>query len=212
MRKVKIGMLAATVLASFSGATWADENVGMYIYGAVGQARVTADKGAMDAILTAAGVTGLSSSVKDTPTTYGMQLGYQFNQNWAVQAGYMASGNVEYRATGTNPAIIAADAKATAWNASAAGTMPFGSGFSGMGRLGVASVSVDESITATGPGGVGTAIASSKKTDITYGLGVKYDIAKNVTLRVDLDNYNAGTNDNGLNRFSVWSLGVGYKF
>lgn len=212
MNKIKSGLVAAALLASFSGATLADDNVGMYVYGSVGKAQTKEDKGKVDAVLTAVGVTGISSSVKDNPNTYGIQLGYQFNQNWAIQGGYAASDNVEYRATGTNPITIAADARATVWNISAAGTIPFGSGFSGTGRLGVASVNIDVSMTATGGGVSATAVTSSKKTDVTYGLGVKYDMTKNASLRIDLDNYNTGTSNNGINRFNVWTLGVGYKF
>lgn len=212
MNKIKSGMVATAALAVFSGAVMADDNIGMYVYGSVGQARVNWDKAEVDAALTTAGVTGITSSTTGNPTVYGVQVGYQFNQNWAVQGGYAASDNVEYRATGTNPVTIAADARATMWNISAAGTLPFGSGFSGTGRLGIASANVDMTVTASGPGGWVTAVESSKKTDVTYGLGVKYDFTKKASLRVDFDNYNLGTSNNGIDRYNVWTVGVGYKF
>jgi OmpA-OmpF porin, OOP family len=215
MKNLKLGALGVAMLISFSGAAFADGQVGKYyIYGAIGQAQTNENKDQIDTLLTGAGVTGLSSSLKDNPTSYGFQLGYQFSPNWAVQGGYVITGNAEYRATGTNPAIISVDEKGKAWNLSLAGTAPLGnSGLSGTARLGVASVNVDDSASVTGPGGSALAGGSTQKTGFTYGAGLKYDFSNNVFVRLDIDHYGADSNNSpGTNRYNIWAFGVGSYF
>ena len=56
-----------------------------------------------------------------------------------------------------------------------------------------------------------SASTSGSKTDVTYGIGAKYDFTNAVFVRLDLDSYNIG-NSNTSRRRTAGMLDVGYKF
>ena len=206
-------MLGMLVLLGISTASCADDT-GMYIYGGIGEAIANINQGQVDSRLTSVGATGLASSVNSNPSAYKLQLGYQFNQYWAIEGGYAAIGNLTYSGAGFYGGLPFSDQvseKADISNLSVAGTLPFGGGFSGTGRLGYASVHT----TANAQGMVGgTPISSSatvSKSAVTYGFGLKYDINEKVSLRADVDFYNAPSAAYTGN-FNIWTIGAGYKF
>lgn len=207
------GICVAAAITMVSSTVLADDS-GFYVLGAVGQTRVNYDKAGADTALTNAGVTGLVSTTSNNPTAYRLQAGYQFHPNWAIESGYVDLGKISYSATGVvgvTPGTANETDKAEAWNVSAVGILPFGNSFSALGKLGIASVrsAANATVTLTG---VGTATLgqSKTKTNATYGLGLKYDLTKNVSVRGDYDNYDTGVT--GAGNIGVWSLGVAYKF
>lgn len=206
MKKAIAGLFVAATMAGISGAALAGDE-GWYVLGGAGQLTSNNDKQILDNALTAAGGTGFSSSLSD-PTVYKLQVGYQINKNFAVEGGYLGSNNETYTASGGNlVGPVSASASASGWNLTAVGILPIANQFSLLGKLGVADIRL--SGTVTGPGG--TASASGTKTDLTYGLGAKYDFTNAVFGRFDLDSYKTGSSTSS-SRNTVWTLGVGYKF
>lgn len=202
MKKVLAGLCVAATMAGISGAALADDS-GFYVLGAVGQTR-TSTKTDTDTQLIALGATGLVSSGDNNATAYKLQAGYQVNSNLAIEGGYIYGGKFNYSATATNIAgVINATGKVTGWNLIAVGILPLGNQFSGLGKLGVADVRSSATATLAGL----SASASTSKSDLTYGLGVKYAVTNAVFLRGDWDSYK-GSNS----RSNVWTVGVGYKF
>ncbi|WP_435628338.1 outer membrane beta-barrel protein [Candidatus Ferrigenium straubiae] len=213
MKKVLAGLCVAATMATVSGVALATDE-GFYVLGSVGQTRVSYPQAATDAALTNAGAVGVVSTASNNPTAFKLQAGYQINQNFAVEGGYIDLGKISYSATGTVGGVAGTATetdKAEAWNISAVGILPFGNSFSAIGKLGVASVRSNANAAVT-LAGIGTATlgASKSKTDLTYGLGIKYDISKNFAVRGDWDRYNTGVTGTG--NISVLSLGVAYKF
>ena len=213
MRIVSNKMLGMLVLLGISTASSADDT-GMYIYGGIGKAIASMNQGQIDSELTSNGGTGIASSVNSNPSAYKLQLGYQFNQYWAIEGGYAAIGNLTYSAVGFlrgSPLSVQSSENSDIYNLSVAGTLPFGGGFSGTGRLGYASVHT----TANTQGMVGgtpfSSSATVSKSAVTYGLGLKYDINEKVSLRADVDFYNAPSAAYTGN-FNIWTIGAGYKF
>jgi OOP family OmpA-OmpF porin len=203
MKKAMAGLCVAATLVSISGAALASYS-GFYVLGAVGQTR-TDTKSETDADLIALGVTGLASSGDDNATAYKLQVGYQINQNLAVEGGYVDGGKFSYNATATAPNTpITANAKATGWNLVAVGILPLDNQFSALGKIGIADVRTSATATIAGV----SASGSASKTDLAYGLGAKYDVTNAVFLRGDWDSYKP---DSG-KRSNVWTVGVGYKF
>lgn len=200
-------MLAAALAAVSNIAAAAD--FGFYGYGSLGVARVQLDQGANDnGIRSGYGATSVSSSVNENPTAFKLQLGYQFDSTWAIEGGYTHIQKLNYDAVGriggSNVSFAASD-KLAIWSAVAAVSLPLGSsGLQATGRLGVASAREELSLSA---GGISLPINDESKTSLTYGLGLKYNLNQNVSLRADLDHYKAKDDD-----FNVWSVGAGYKF
>ena len=211
---VKMKQVAAALIALSAASTvFAADDSGVYVLGAVGSSRVAIDKAEIDSELTAVGVTGLSSTSHETDTGYKLQLGYKVNQNFAVEGGYVDLGKFTYDATFTG-GTAKATAKATGWNIVAMGILPLGDTFSLLGRLGVIRAKVDETASATGPGGSALASVSATKNKSTYGLGVAYNLSKSTSIRADYDRYSklGDKNTTGEGDVDLYSLAVAYKF
>jgi OOP family OmpA-OmpF porin len=205
MKKFTLAIIAITSLAGATTA-FASED-GWYLFGAVGQTTGSGVKPMLDYQLTSAGKNGFSSGLS-TPTVYNLYVGYQINKNVAFEGSYIGSTNETYHATGGNLAgPVTASAKISGWTLTAVGMLPLANQFSLLGKLGVADIQVTAAVTGLG----NNTYISGIKTDITYGVGTKYDFNNVVSMRLDLDSYNIGSSFSS-SRCSVWTVGVGYKF
>lgn len=205
MKKIILALMALIGLAGATTA-FADDD-GWYVLGAVGRPTGSDYQSRVDNALIAAGGTGFSSSFSKA-TVYKLQLGYQINKNFAVEGGYLGSSNQTYSATGGNlGGTLTVSGNVSGYNLIAVGILPLANQFSLLGKLGVAGL--QESVTATGGGF--TVSVNGSKTDLTYGLGAKYDFTKEISMRLDLDSYNVG-NSTSASRSNVWMVGAGYKF
>lgn len=201
-----IAMLAATVAApAFAG--------DFYVVGSVGQATMDLNKSEIDNSLTSAGVTGLSSSLDKTDTAYKIQLGYQFNQNVAVEGGYIDLGKGKYSATFTG-GTGTANAKASGVNVAVLGILPINEAFSAFAKLGVIDAKVKTDVSATGPGGSASASASSTKLKTTWGIGASYQFSKQVGVRVEYEQFKklGDASTTGESDVSLVSAGIVLKF
>jgi OOP family OmpA-OmpF porin len=206
MKKITFAVMTIAGLASAVPAFAADP--GWYLVGGIGETTGgSGGQSAVDNALTSAGAGSFSSSL-DTPSLYKLEGGYQFDKNWALEGGYLGSSHTNYSASGGNLSAAAnASASFGGWNLTGVGILPLGSGFSLLGKLGVANM--QESATASG-GGYSASTGGSKN-DLTYGIGVKYDFGNGVFARADLDSYNIG-NSNASSRSTVGMIDIGYKF
>ncbi len=201
-------LMAATLVVATNVAV--AEDFGFYMYGNAGVARISIDdQSELDAdVRSAPGVSQMSSSVEDNPTAFKLQLGYQFDTNWAIEGGYTHVEDLKYSAIARiGGASLGASLhdKISAWNVVAALTLPLGaSRFEGTGRVGVARVREEGGFTFAG---VSIVDVEESKTGLTYGVGLKYNLNPNFSVRADLDHYEAKNDD-----FNVWSVGAGYKF
>lgn len=200
MKKVLAGLCVAATMATVSGAALAADN-GFYGAVDIGQSK------AKDACTPPAGVTVTSCS--DTDTAYRLGLGYQFNQNFGLEANYVDFGNTN--AAGTVLGVpFASDASVTAFQLSATGSLPLNESFAVIGKIGAAHASVDASATALGV----TAATSANSTELTYGIGVRYNINKTMAIRAQYEDFGtvgdpATTGDSKL---TLISIGMTFSF
>lgn len=198
--------LSLTMASAFAG-DW-------YLVGSIGQSKVKdAGKGDIDAALVSAGATGLSSSLDDTDTGYKFQLGYRFNPNWAIEGGYVDLGKFNYNATFTG-GTASAQVKASGLNIAGVGTYPINDQFSVFGKLGFIDGKVEESITATGPGGTASGSASATKVKANYGFGATYNLSKAWGLRAEWERFSklGDNNTTGESDVDLLSVGVVFNF
>ena len=150
-------------------------------------------------------VSGLgSSSCDDKDTAFRLFAGYQFHPNIAVEVGYADLGKATFSGTFLGVPVTGKD-EFTAWDLVAVGSLPFGTGFSAFGKLGLYHGKVDATANVAGARGT----ASDTGTDLTLGLGVGYDFTRNLGVRAEWQRYNDFSDAGGLD---VFSLGVVYRF
>lgn len=163
-------------------------------YGGLGAGRSHADIGS-------AGIFGSTDKEDNAWKAFG---GYQFNQHFALEGGYVDLG----KASVNGPAGFGStDSKA--WQAVVVGSLPVTSQFAFTGKLGVARTETDTS----GING-GTAFGgTNRETAPTYGLGVKYDFTKTFGLRGDWDRYKVSSASlGGKTDTDLYSVSAVFKF
>lgn len=156
-----------------------------------------------------------SVSCKQTDTAYRISAGYQINDNFSAEAGYLDAGKVGANIAGTYlgvPYTGTAAIKDSEWQLAAIGTIPLGNNFSVFGKAGLSRWDVRTFVSATA-GGV-TAAGSGKATgiDFLWGLGAKYDITPSVALRAQFESHKAGdVAITGRGTIEMLNLGLIYK-
>lgn len=148
------------------------------------------------------GVSGAGISCDDKDTAWRILGGYQFNKNLAVELGYTDVGEVS--ASGT----FSASVEAKIWELVAVGSWPFTPNFSAYGKLGM--YRGDTDFSTNNPA---FANESESNTDLTYGIGVRWDFTKNLGARAEYQIYkDIGGGNIGEGDVDVISVGVIWKF
>lgn len=196
---MKFAQAAAAALALvFAGPAFSQaamSETGWYVGGSIGQ--MTAD----DAC---AGLTGAGVSCDDEDTTWKIFGGYKINRNFAAELGYSDLGEVSARGPGGT-----ATAEATAWELVGVGMLPLADRFSAYGKLGVYRGEVDGRVNTV----LLNASADESNTDLTFGLGLKYDVSQAVAIRGEWQRYgDIGGNSTGEADLDVISIGVMFQF
>ena len=149
------------------------------------------------------GVSGAGISCDDNDTMFRILGGYQFNKNLAVELGYNDMGEVSASGGG-----ITANIESKIWELVAVGSWPFTPQFSAYGKLGMYRGETDFSTNAPGVGN-----ESESNTDLTYGIGVRWDFTKNLGVRAEYQIYkDLGGGNIGESDVDAMSVGVIWKF
>jgi OOP family OmpA-OmpF porin len=110
----------------------------------------------------------------NSSTAIGVLGGYSFNQNVAAEVAYTNLGSADYYGTSITGHVF---------SVAAVGSLPLNKDFSLLGKLGVASSTVEV------PG------YSESKTDLTYGIGAQYNVSKTVGIRLVYDSFKVGSSN-----------------
>lgn len=148
----------AASLALLSTAAMAADEPFYYAGADVGQTKLDVD----------ATFEALFPTFDDTDVSVGGFVGYQFNQNIAMELGYRSLADFKF---------AGADWRARQTALSVIGSIPFGSGFSVFGRLGYNHVSLK--VKSAG----GTDTESESK--VMYGVGMAFQITPVIAARVE---------------------------
>lgn len=183
-------ILPAAFLAISAPAAAQQSDMGFYIGGAYGMSSFDIDT---------AGIT--NPSVDDSDSGFKIFGGYQFSRNWGVEVGY-----VDFGKAGIRGSILGTpfngDLGVTALTVAGTGTMPMNESFSLLGKVGIWNWDAKASVAALGT--VGT--ASDSGTDLFFGVGLRYNLSKNLGLQLEVEQYS------GDDSITYTSLGLRYKF
>ena len=162
--------------------------------------------------------TGLIGSADEEDTGWKLFAGYQFNKYIGLEGGYYDLGKASFAGTLATaippfPAGTAASVnlKSKAYALSAVGTLPLGrSAFSLTARLGIAYSEADADVRL---GAGATASSSDDATELTYGLGVRYDVTRSFSVRGEWERFRiGGSNIGDKSDVDLFTLNAYYRF
>lgn len=197
---------------------------GWYLIGYGGEASASGlSQGQVDrnleAIFASVGleIVDATSTLDDTDTGFGIGGGYQVNDHFAFEFGYVDLGSISYRAAGTvtdgvdqlaAEAVLGSSADGPV--VSVLGILPIGERFSVYGRVGLSLLSAEGRAQITVDGDSGRASQSDQKTDPMFGIGVEYDLTKHFAIRLGWDRYLDVATENvaGDTDADLYSVGV----
>ena len=177
-----------------------------YVGGSIGQARYK-------------GTPGVLSNSDSKDTGYKVFGGFQLNPVVGLEATYYDLGNFTGNSSAFNgsrfvPTSVSGDA--TAWGVAAIITAPtnlfsvFGTGFGVFGKFGLV-----KSRFTNDASGVGfNSHHKESNTGSNFGIGAKYDFARNFSVRTEYERLNnvGARGTTGETQIDFWSVGLAYKF
>jgi len=193
MNRVKTAfavILPAAFLTVSAPAAAQQSDMGFYIGGAYGMSSFDID------------TTGITNpSVDDSDSGFKIFGGYQFSRNWGVEVGYVDFGKAGI--SGSTLGIpFTGDLGVTALTVAGTGTMPMNESFSLLGKVGMWNWDAKANVAALGTAGS----ASDSGTDLFFGVGLRYNLSKNLGLQLEVEQYS------GDDSITYTSLGLRYKF
>ena len=210
---------------------------GQYLGAGYGQSKADIDKAKISSNLIGSGYTGSptpSTTADETDTGWKLFGGYQFTRNWGVEFAYVDLGKttVNSRATAAGATdVYRTEATAKGWSIAGVGTVMVSDTFGVFGKLGAFRWDYDTKCSivtnatgiancapTTGPS-AGPANRSASGTDLTYGVGLKYNLTKQTSLRVEWEQFKdigskfnaTGTSGTSQADVNLISIGIQYK-
>ena len=152
--------------------------------------------------------------------SWALTSGYQFNDYFAAEMSYRTLSKRHQQMTviygfpiwdpqlgltlGQESSVMSIDHKLTAWEASAVGSLPVSDKFALFGRVGVVHVKGKSTIRE----GSVTEVESDSKNRVMLGLGARYELTQNISLRSEYIRY-AKMDDVAI---STLTFGADYRF
>lgn len=182
---------------------------GVYFGFGMGQARLNGWKQySNDFVMSSFGAPTLVSS-ENISTGFKVFGGYQVNQYFGVEAGFVDFNDVKSDSTVSGPRSVYTTAQNDAWTLAAVGTLPVTKNISVFGKLGASSWNSNLKSVATDSIGFKSSEHEGRDGyDAFYGLGVSYALVENmVDLRAEMERYKLDDAD-----ISLLTAGLAVKF
>jgi OOP family OmpA-OmpF porin len=195
----------STLATAMAGAAHAQEAKYYYFGLSAGQSHSQLNEADTTTSLFGAGNGATLQSNEQQDTAYKIFGGYQFNRNFAVEAGYFNLGKFTYRSaspTGT----LNGTYEVEGLNLDLVGTMPLSERFSAFGRIGAQYANTHDSFSGTGSLTPTNGNPSKRDTNLKVGVGLQYDISPSMQVRAEAERYrinDALDNRGDINVFSV---------
>jgi len=161
------------------------------------------------------GETLTTTNLQDTSTGWKVFAGKQFHENWGVEFAYTSLGKFSRDADVTggvagSPASEYAEVKPECWSLSAVGTLPLGNNFSLLGKAGLCRWDDKAYAYETAAGVITPEPVYTTGTNLTFGLGAKYDFTNNWGMRVEWERFESVVHNSS--SVDMWSGSLQYGF
>lgn len=205
-----LGLLALAVIAS--PLAMADDVLGWYAGGNVGQSRASIDDARISSGLLQNGFSSATISDDDRDTGYKLFGGYQFNKNFALEGGYFDLGQFGFAATTVPAGTLNGSIRLRGINLDAVGILPMTEKFSAFGRIGVNHAEASDTFSGTGAVRVNNPNPSQRETNLKVGLGVQYAFTPALALRAEVERYRINDAVGNKGDIDQISVGLVYRF
>jgi OmpA-OmpF porin, OOP family len=200
----------AVVFSGLAHAQGADGKAGWYAGLDIGRSRSGITSGNIGGALANQGATG-AVSADGSGTMYGINGGYRFNRNFAVEGAAARLGSFDYSAASASD-TVGGTYKANALSLAGVGIWPMSNAFSVYGKAGVAVTDVSLEASSTS-GATPVSNASHTGTGLLVGAGVTYDLDGGYFAKAGWDHYaRVGDASTGSGDINAYLLGVGMRF
>ncbi len=207
------GALSLVGCAVMSGAFAATDDSFWYVGGNIGQSRAKIDDARIAAQLLGGGLATNSIANDDKNTAFKLLGGYQFNRNFALEAGYFDLGQFGYQATTTPAGTLNGRIKLRGVNLDAVGILPVTEKFSAFGRLGVQYAQAQDNFNSTGAVATPTNPNPSQRAlNYKTGVGLQYDLTQSLGMRAEAERYRINDAVGNKGDINMFSLGLVYRF
>jgi len=198
-RLIATAALAGLIASPASAQSYQyDPNEGPYLGAGLGYS--TLDNNTLDRLDSA------GANTDDSDTAYKLFAGYQFNPNFAVEAGYVDFG--DFSASAAVPGYSAkAEVSADGFTAALIGKLPIQNGFSVHGKLGM--IAWDGNYKESDSDGWSYS-ESADGSDPFYGIGAEYEVDR-IMMRAEYERYDLSDSGEDF-EIDLISASLGYRF
>lgn len=204
-----LGLVALAVIASPYAAA---DDAAWYAGASLGQSKANIDNAGISRGLLGGGFTTTAINADDRDTGYKLFGGYQFNKNFALEAGYFDLGSFGFAATTVPAGTLNGNIKLKGLNLDAVGMLPLTERWSAMGRVGVNYAEASDSFTGTGAVNVLNPNPGKREANYKVGLGVQYAVTDSLSIRGEAERYRINDAAGSRGDIDLVSLGLVYRF
>jgi OmpA-OmpF porin, OOP family len=178
----------------------------------VGQSTSKWDNDEISSVALISALTTDTTASDNKDTSFKVFFGYQFNQYFAIEAGYFDLGQSTFTMNTLPLGELNNVTEVMGVDIDAVAILPLSDMFAIFARFGANYAEVKTSFTGSGFIGVNDFSESNRETNYQYGAGVQMNFTENLAARLEMENYRltnpAGSDDN----VEVASLGLVYRF
>ncbi|MDP3137789.1 MAG: OmpA family protein [Burkholderiaceae bacterium] len=204
------GLITLTALAS--SLALAQETSGWYAGGNIGRSAAAIDNPRIINNLLNSGLATTLMLNDDRDTAGKIFGGYQFNKNFALEAGYFDLGRFSFAATTVPPGTLNGNIRLRGVNLDAVGILPLTERFSALGRIGLNYAQARDSFSGTGAVFVTNPSPSKRDTNLKVGVGLMYAFTESLALRLEAERYRINDAVGNRGNVDLVSLGLVYRF
>ena len=200
-----LGSLLAT-------STFAQE--GGYGYGglSIGQSRAKIDEARITASLLGAGLSTSAMSRDESGQGFKVFGGYQFNRNFALEAGYFNLGKFGFTSTTVPAGTLSGGIKLQGLNLDLVGTLPLTERLSAIARVGGQYASTRDTFTGGGAVTVLNPNPSARSFNAKVGAGLQYEFSRSFLMRAEAERYRINDAVGNRGDVNMYSLSLVFPF
>lgn len=207
LRLSLVGLASMTAACSFAQDS-------AYYYGglSIGQSKAKIDEQGITASLLGAGLTTTAMTHDDRDMAYRLFGGYQFNRNFALEAGLFGLGEFGFTSNTVPAGTLNGRIKLQGLSLDLVGTLPVTERFSIIGRVGAQGARARDTFSTTGA--VGVADVNPRKNAVNYklGAGLQYEISPSMFVRGEAERYRINDAVGNHGDINVYSVSLVFPF